>query len=317
MTLAALVDRLAGHRILVAGDLVLDEYLTGRPARVSREAPVLILDELERDYRAGSACNPAANIRALGSEATIVGAIGTDIEGDRLKRSLEGQGVRCDGLVQVDGGTTARKTRILAEGFTGGLHGRQQVLRVDLVPPLAADVAAACAARIGSLAPLHQAVLLSDYLGGVVEGAAIEAARRSGRPIAVDSQGDLGRFRGVDVIKVNQAEAQRALGSRDVLSGGERLRRDLGVGALVVTLGADGLVLFADAGTIRVPALHASAVFDVTGAGDTVIAVLTLALVAGVPLADGVRLANAAASLVVRKLGVATVSPGELRATLT
>lgn len=308
------VPLLAGRRILVVGDLVLDEYVTGTPTRVSREAPVLVLDEVGREYRAGSAGSPAANVIALGSHATVVGVIGDDADGSRLADGLRRLGLGDEGLVHRAGWSTPRKTRVLARGFTGGLYGRQQVLRIDRVSPLPAGAAEECAARTAKLAPAHDAILLSDYRGGVVGEATIAAARAARRPIAVDSQGDLGRFRGVDLVKVNQAEAQAALGSADVQRGGARLRRELEVGALVVTLGAEGMLLFADEGALRVPAVQATDVFDVTGAGDTVIAVLALGLVADLPLKAAAQLANAAASLVVRQLGVATTSPAELAA---
>ncbi len=310
---ADLVPRLAGRGVLVVGDLVLDEYLVGRPARVSREAPVLVLDEVERQFRAGSAGSPAANVVALGSRATVVGCVGDDAPGERLAGSLEQMGVECDGLVRVPGGATSTKTRILAEGFTGGLYGRQQVLRVDRVPPLSPEAVEACARRVRELAPRHDAVLLSDYRGGVVSDAAIAAARASGRPIAVDSQGDLRRFRGVDLVKVNQVEAQAAVGAADVAKAGEPLRRELAVRVLAITLGGEGMLLFSEEGPERVPAVQVTEVFDVTGAGDTVIAVLALSLVAGLPLRAGAQLANAAAGEVVRHLGVATVTPERLR----
>ena len=310
--LADWVPRLAGRRVLVVGDLVLDEYITGAPARVSREAPVLELDEQAREYRAGSAGSPAANVVALGSRATIVGVVGQDGAGERLADSLTELGIDCAGLVRLPGHATAIKTRILAQGFTGGLYGRQQVLRLNRVSPLGAEAAQACAERVAALAASHDAILLSDYRGGVVGEATIAAARASGRPLAVDSQGDLRRFRQADLVKVNQAEAQRALDSPEPLAHAEELRRALALGALVITLGGDGMALYADSGHEVVPAARVSQVFDVTGAGDTVIAVLTLGLIGGVPLSAAAALANAAAGLVVQRLGVATVASQEL-----
>jgi rfaE bifunctional protein kinase chain/domain len=144
----------------------------------------------------------------------------------------------------------------------------------------------------------------------------IEAARRSGRPIAVDSQGDLRRFGGVDLVKINQVEAQMALGSVPALEGGERLRRELELRWLVITLGGEGMAVFGEGEPVVVPAVRVTEVFDVTGAGDTVIAVLTLGMVAGLPLRQCAKLASAAASVVVRRLGVATVTPEELVAAL-
>ncbi|HEY0580641.1 MAG TPA: PfkB family carbohydrate kinase, partial [Chloroflexota bacterium] len=268
------VGRLAGRRVLVVGDLVLDEYVTGRPARVSREAPVLILDVFERLDRAGSAASPAANVIALGSQATVVGAIGCDEPGARIEIDLAERRVDTAGLVRWPQAVTATKTRILAQGFTGGLHGRQQVLRLDRATMLPPEAARACTEAVARLAPDFDAVLLSDYRGGVIDEATIAAARASGRPIAVDSQGDLRRFRGVDLLKVNQAEAQAALGNDDVRGGGEALRRELEATALVITLGADGMLVFdGRAEPDHGAAVQATQVFDVTGAGDTVIAV--------------------------------------------
>ncbi len=307
------VHKLAGRRVLVVGDLVLDEYITGRMTRISREAPVPIVEVVEREDRAGSAASPAANIIGLGSYASVVGAVGCDPAGERLEARLQDLGVDRLGLVRSAEVSTSTKTRILAEGFTGGLHGRQQVMRLDDTSRLPATVVAACAECVGRHAHEFDAVLLSDYRGGVVSDASIGAARATGRPIAVDSQGDLRRFRSVDLIKINQAEAQAALGSSDVFGDGEALRHELNVGVLVVTLGADGMLVFErGAGVQRVPAVHVSQVFDVTGAGDTVIAVLTLGLIAGLGTRRSAELASAAASVVVRRLGVAVATPAEI-----
>jgi rfaE bifunctional protein kinase chain/domain len=307
------VRQLAGRRVLVVGDLVLDEYVTGRPARISREAPVLILDVVEREARAGSAASPAANVIALGSHATVVGVVGCDTPGARIEADLRQVGVDDRGLVRWPDAVTPTKTRILAEGYTGGLHGRQQVLRLDETRPLPSAAAAACTKCVARLAPSCEAVLLSDYRGGVVSDDTIAAARASGRPIAVDSQGDLRRFHGVDLLKVNQAEAHAALGTRDVFGRGAALRDELGAGVLVVTLGADGMLVFdGSAEPDHVPAVHATQVFDVTGAGDTVIAVLTLGLIGGLSTRRSAELASAAASVVVRRLGVAVATPDEI-----
>jgi len=307
------VARLAGRSILVVGDLVLDEYVTGRMTRISREAPVPIVEVVDKEDRAGSAASPAANIIGLGSYASVVGVIGCDPAGSRLETRLREVGVDDRGLVRQSEVSTSTKTRILAEGFTGGLHGRQQVMRLDGLARLPATAVDACAARVAGLAADFDAVLLSDYRGGVVSQASIDAARASGRPITVDSQGDLRRFRSLDLIKVNQAEAQAALGSDDVDVSGEALRRELEARVLVVTLGADGMLIFdGQARPQRVPAVRVSQVFDVTGAGDTVIAVLTLGLVAGLSTRRSAELASAAASVVVRRLGVAVATPSEI-----
>ena len=308
------VRELAGRRVLVVGDLVLDEYVTGRMTRISREAPVPILEVDARDFRAGSAASVAANVIGLGSYASIVGAIGCDPAATRLEACLCDVGVADDGLVRTPELTTPTKTRYLAQGFTGGLGGRQQVMRVDDTTLLPAAAIEACAQRVGKLAGEFDAVLLSDYRGGVVSQASIDAARASGRPIAVDSQGDLRRFRSLDLIKVNQAEAQSALGSSDVVGQGAELRRELDARVLVITLGSEGMLVFdgSDAAPLRVPAVRVSQVFDVTGAGDTVIATYTAALAAGADPESAARLANYAGGIVVMKRGTATVTRAEL-----
>ena len=318
------VRQLAGRKVLVVGDLVLDEYVTGRMTRISREAPVPIVEVVEREDRAGSAASPATNIIGLGSFASIVGVIGCDPAGARLEARLRDvgvggvAGVDDRGLVRLPEVSTSTKTRVLAIGYTGGLHGRQQVMRLDDVCSLPASAVEACADSVAQLATEFDAVLLSDYRGGVISDACINAARLSGRPVAVDSQGDLRRFHSLDLIKVNQAEAQAALGSSDVLAGGEALRSELDVRVLVVTLGADGMLVFErQAEPLRIPAVHVLEVFDVTGAGDTVIAVLTLGLVAGLSTRRSAELASAAASVVVRQLGVAVATPAEIVAALS
>jgi D-glycero-beta-D-manno-heptose-7-phosphate kinase len=310
------VRKLAGHRVLVVGDLVLDEYVTGHMTRISREAPVPIVEVVEKEDRAGSAASPAANVIGLGSFASIVGAVGCDPAGGRLEARLREIGIDDRGLVRSADTNTSTKTRVLAIGYTGGLHGRQQVMRLDDLAHLAPSAVAACADCVRRLAPEFDAVLLSDYRGGVVSQASIDAARASGRLVAVDSQGDLRRFRELDLIKVNQAEAQAALGSADVAAGGDALRQELNVRVLVVTLGPDGMLIFDGSPPQRVPAVHVSQVFDVTGAGDTVIAVLTLGLVAGLSSRRAAQLASAAASVVVRRLGVAVATPAEIVAAL-
>jgi rfaE bifunctional protein kinase chain/domain len=307
------VQRLAGRRVLVVGDLVLDEYVTGRMTRISREAPVPIVEVVEKEDRAGSAASPAANVIALGSHASVVGVVGCDAAGARLEANLRHVGIDDRGLVRWPEASTSTKTRILAHGYTGGLHGRQQVMRLDRTATLAAGAANACAEHVSRLATGVDAVLLSDYRGGVVSEASIEAARASGRPITVDSQGDLRRFTSLSLVKVNQAEAQAALNGADLLDGGKKLRRDLRTDVLVITLGADGMLVFDGlAEPELVPAVRATEVFDVTGAGDTVIAVLTLGLVAGLAPRRAARLASAAASVVVRRLGVAVATPDEI-----
>jgi D-glycero-beta-D-manno-heptose-7-phosphate kinase len=313
------VARLAGHRVLVVGDLVLDEYVTGRPTRISREAPVPVLERVDQEDRAGSAASPAANIIALGSQASVVGVVGCDPEGSRLEAALQRLGLHDleRGLLRRPEVPTPTKTRVMAQGYTGGLHGRQQVLRLDRTSVLPEDTCALVAKRVERLAPEYDAVLVSDYRGGVIGASSLAALRAAQRTVTVDSQGDVRRFAGVEILKINQAEAQAAIGHGPIEDGGAALRRELGVRQLVITLGAEGMLVFADGSVQHVPAVGVSEVFDVTGAGDTVIAVLTLGLIGGLEPIRAAQLASAAASVVVRRLGVATASPEEIVAALS
>lgn len=319
--LVDLIPRLAGKRILVVGDLVLDEYIIGGPTRVSREAPVIVLHQQERFTRPGAATNPAANIRTLGGDAIIVGVVGDDLPGATLRRQIEDAGICADGLV-VDGTRpTITKTRILARGPG---QPQQHVARVDhfdaaaLTPPVQhrlVDLLLHLAAEV-------DAILLSDYRYGVIVAPVIQTAaqlgRNGGKLTTVDSQGDLYRFRRFSVVKANKQEAERVLATsldtEDAFArGGQRLQEDLQSDAVVITRGPDGMSLIDRQGRhLAIPVANRSEVFDVTGAGDTVIAVMTLALTAGATVLEATHLANFAAGLVVRRLGVATVTPDDL-----
>lgn len=318
-----LVPALARRRVAVLGDVMLDEYLFGRPARISREAPVLVLEFTRRFCRPGGAGNPAVNIQALGSTAELVALVGDDDAGRSLLQQLEQAALPTNGIVVRAGERTTAKTRILAEDSSS----RQHVARLDyLTPPPDEAARAALAARLEAAASRADALLLSDYKGGVVNPLTIELARRLGRErgilTTVDSQGDLAQFAGLDLIKCNQAEAEATLGRRlesiaAVEAAGRELLAELGARYVVLTRGAEGLSAFErGADPIHLPAANRTEVFDVTGAGDTVIAVLTLGLIAGATLREAAELANHAAGLVVRRLGAATVTPHELAAAI-
>ncbi len=314
-----LVPGLAGRQIAIVGDAILDEYLVGEPTRVSREAPVLVLEFSRRFCRAGGAANPAVNVRALGSQAELISVIGDDVAGQELTDQLTGAGLPTASLVVWPGDHTAAKTRLLAE------HGstRQHVVRLDyLATAPSPEARAMLAERLHSAAQRADALLLSDYRAGVVDRAFVELARKLGKQhgllTTVDSQGDLFQFAGLDLVKCNLAEAERALDRalRDqeaVTNAGRELLERLEARYVVLTRGPNGLSAF-ERGRPATPlaAANHTEVFDVTGAGDTVIAVLTLALAAGARLEEAAALANLAAGLVVRRLGVATTSPEEL-----
>lgn len=315
------LPRLRDLNILVLGDLFLDEYIVGRATRLSREAPVPVLEFDRRFYLPGGAANPAHNISALGSTAHQLGVIGDDDAGRKLVNHLRGAGTVTDGVVTDPARTTTTKTRVVAEGT---LVFPQQLARIDQAErrPLDANVTAELVAHLQQIAPRVDALLFSDYKTGVVNeetiATALRVARDHGKLITVDSQGDLYKFKGFDLVKCNRREAEAQLGRKlgadaDFEQAGEGLLAELGSSAIVITRGDEGMSLIGrEEGTLHIPAANRTEVFDITGAGDTVIAVMTLALAAGLSATDGVHLANYAAGLVVRKLGNATPSQEEL-----
>jgi rfaE bifunctional protein kinase chain/domain len=320
-TASALLDRFRGQRVLVIGDLVLDEYLLGRASRLSREAPVPVLELVERSWRPGAAANPAANVAALGGQALMVGVLGDDAPGRQLRTEFARAGVDAAGLVEQPDRCTATKTRILA---THASAHPQQVARIDDLPSgrLSDAVEGELVRQIQLLAPSCNAVLVSNYRGGVVTPAVVraivEVAGRHGIPTCVDTQGDLLAFRGFSLVKSNQPDAEAALGEllreeSDFQRAGARLVRELGARHVVVTRGGDGMSVVDASGThTHLEPTNRTEVWDVTGAGDTVIAVLALGLAADADLIETARIANAAAGLVVRRIGVASVTPDEL-----
>lgn len=324
--IAGLVSRLAGGRVLVVGDLILDEYLIGRATRLSREAPVPVLEQQHRFTRLGGAANPAHNVVALGGKAAVVGVIGQDEAGQTLLAQLDEAGIDRRGVVSDPGRPTTTKTRIVAEST---LRVPQHLVRLDHLDrqPISLAIERVLGQHIAALAAQSDALLVSHYRTGVVTPGLVETVRgvaRQHHALAVaDAQADLRRFAGFDLVKCNRAEAEAELGrplTDDVnfeAALGELLPR-LGVARLAITRGAEGMSLLERGGAvIHAPASRVSDVYDVTGAGDTVVAVLTLALVAGMNLGTAARLANAAAGLVVRRLGNAVVTPAELAEALS
>jgi rfaE bifunctional protein kinase chain/domain len=323
--LLAAIPQLASRHVLVIGDLFLDEYLIGRAARLSREAPIPVLEFEEQRQLPGGGANPSMNVMALGGRVTQVGVVGDDRAGRTLTDQLDAAGIDVAGVVVDPGRPTTTKTRVVARG---SLRFPQQIARIDRVERrfLSPEIEARVVARVEDLARRVDAVLVSDYRSGLVTPAVVAAVRHAqavGRLVCVDSQGQLGHFIGFDLIKCNHHEAQdhvgRLTGQRsafrteaDYREAMACLWRELEVGALLITRGPDGLSLCSDMGYVHLPAANRSEVFDVTGAGDTVVAVATLALVAGQSCVVAAMLANCAAGLVVRKLGVAAASPDEL-----
>jgi D-beta-D-heptose 7-phosphate kinase/D-beta-D-heptose 1-phosphate adenosyltransferase len=310
------VDALAGATVLAVGDVMLDEYIWGSVQRISPEAPVAVVDIERRSHVAGGAANVAAGVVALGGRAVLGGVIGIDPEAGDLARALEAVGVDITGLVEDAGRPTTTKTRVMAHG--------QQVLRVDAEDRTALPEGpeAALLDWVRGHAAGVDAVVISDYGKGVVSETVaqgvIEAARAADRPVVVDSKSlHYRRYRGATVLTPNQHDAGRAANIHiesedDLLEVVRRLSEACDGAALLVTRGAAGMTLF-DGDHVTHVATEARDVYDVTGAGDTVVAMLAVALGRGVPLPDAVRIANAAAGIVVGKVGTSTVTLAELR----
>ena len=323
--LNGLLDAFPTRRVAVIGDLIADEFIYGRVARVSREAPVLILQYDSTQILPGGAGNAANNVAALGGRAQIVGLTGKDEAGKRLHASLGHVNTR--GLLSPHGYCTPVKTRILA----GGVHtAKQQIVRIDRVVSSDYDAKTRAAFTRAALkaAADCDAVLMSDYGTGLVTpelAAAITSTVSSGArsrplPMLIDSRYDLLKYRGLTACTPNESEVEQLLDMRigDNVKSLERAGRELlkrtRMNAVLITRGSRGMAVFEpDRPTVHVPIYGSDEVADVTGAGDTVIATMTLTLAAGGSFNEAARLANYAAGLVVMKRGTATVSPEELR----
>jgi D-glycero-beta-D-manno-heptose-7-phosphate kinase len=322
--LLALVGALRSRSVAVIGDVMADEYVYGRVARISREAPVLILEYDSTEIVPGGGANAANNVAALGGRAMLVGVVGRDAPGRRLVDALEAR-VDRRGVVRATAGATPVKTRILA----GGIHSaKQQVVRIDRAVTDGPDRASRRAFEDKALvaATKADAVLLSDYGGGLITPALVSkikaAVKKRGRgvPVLVDSRYRLLEFRGLTACTPNESEVEQALGVRinDRMATLERAGRTIlertGMRAVLITRGSRGMALFRpDAPTVHIPIVGSDEIADVTGAGDTVMATMTLALAAGASFEAAARLANYAGGIVVMKRGTATVSGEELR----
>ncbi|HVR70310.1 MAG TPA: D-glycero-beta-D-manno-heptose-7-phosphate kinase [Vicinamibacteria bacterium] len=315
-----LLAAMRGQRVLVLGDLMLDEFLWGRVARISPEAPVPVVEVQRQSFHLGGAGNVAGNLRALGGQAVVAAVVGRDAAAETLRQALRAAGVE-SALAEADSGRpTTVKTRIVAH--------HQQVVRADreLSDDLPAALEREILARVRGALPGCRALVVSDYQKGVVTKnlmrSVLGLARRRRVPVLVDPKvRHFARYRGVAVVTPNQLEAEQATGLRvrddeDVRAAGERILRMLRCGAVLVTRGEQGMALFERGRRPVHIETAAREVFDVTGAGDTVIATLALAVGAGAPLSEAAVLANYAAGVVVGKLGTATASPDEVLAAL-
>jgi rfaE bifunctional protein kinase chain/domain len=322
--LIPLISRLAGHHILVVGDVILDEYLIGRADRLSREAPIPVLEFDRRDLIPGGAANPSANVVSFGSQAIQVGVVGQDASADALRDMLRAQGIDPGGLISDAGRPTTTKTRIMAHM---GLRFPQQVARIDRIDrqPINGGIEQAVLTRLRTLATHVDAIMVSDYLTGLLTQPVVETIRELGREhgilITADAQGELDKYAGFDLVKCNADDAvryaQRPLkADPDFAAAGLSMVERLTLrGGMLITRGPDGVTLVqGDRQVDHIPAPHIEDVYDTVGAGDTVLAVVTLALVAGTSYPDAAALANLAAGIVVRKVGNYAPSPDDLRA---
>jgi rfaE bifunctional protein kinase chain/domain len=301
--------RVAAARLLVVGDVMLDRYWFGDVERISPEAPVPVVRIERVEERPGGAANVARNVAALGARATLLSVTGDDEAGRTLARLLQVDRVDASFLRDAALRTTV-KLRVIGR--------QQQLLRIDFETAPSGEVLASKLADFERLLPGAGVVVLSDYgKGGLAHIATmIERARAAGIAVLVDPKGDeWEKYRGATVITPNRNEFRAVVGrwrdEQEMAAKAEALRRSLDLAALLVTRSEEGMSLYTEAGAMAVPAV-AREVYDVSGAGDTVIATLGTMLAAGASLADAMHVANAAAGVVVGKLGTAVVDPAEL-----
>jgi rfaE bifunctional protein kinase chain/domain len=296
-------------QVLVIGDLMLDRYWFGDVERISPEAPVPVVKIARTDERPGGAANVARNAAALGAQVTLIGVVGDDEAGRSLERLLAGEHVRTS-LHRDAAQPTTVKLRVIGR--------QQQLLRVDFETVPSADALAAKLADYERALPQSDVVVVSDYgKGGLADiSRMIEHARSSGTPVLVDPKGeDYRRYRGATLLTPNRAEFREVAGrwrnEAELATKAQSMRSELALEALLITRSEEGMSLYTEAGAQHFPA-QAREVYDVSGAGDTVIATIGALVAAGADLPSAVRIANLAAGIVVGKLGTAVVHPDEL-----
>ena len=306
-----------GKRIVVIGDAVADQYLSGTISRISREAPVFIVDHDRTETLPGGAANAAANLAALGADPIMIGVVGNDAAGEELRRSLEALNVATEMLVVAPSRRTTAKLRVLA----GQQYApRQQVIRIDTAAsePLEEEITDRLIERLTRVADTAAGIIVSDYNYGVVSPQVFESAKslaaEAGIPLIVDSRFGIRKFPGATAATPNREEAEAAIGTAATGDACEALRAELGHDTLLVTLGSEGMLLCEkEKAPEHLPAVGSRQPIDVTGAGDTVIAAYTLALASGMSHRQAAEAANHAGGLVVMKRGTAVVSLEELR----
>lgn len=302
-------DAIAQARVLVVGDVMLDRYWFGEVERISPEAPVPVVRVVKREDRLGGAANVARNVVALGAQATLVGFVGQDEAAQSVHALLAEAGVEAH-LIADSAHPTTLKMRVLGR--------QQQLLRIDFEEKPTSSLLKSLADQVETLLEEHDVVVLSDYAKGALAQVEllIAQAREKGLPILVDPKGtDYQRYRGATLVTPNRSEMQQAVGAwsseQSLTERAQALRQELSLDALLVTRSEQGMTLFTEQGREHVDA-QAHEVFDVSGAGDTVLATLAVMCAAGVDWPSAMLWANRAGGIVVGKLGTSIVTAGEL-----
>ena len=318
--LSAVLRRFPGQSILVIGDVILDRYWWGEASRLSPEAPVPVVRKQRSTVRPGGAANTAANLAALGATPHLIGLVGTDRESAELQTALLESGVAVDFLIAENARPTTTKTRVIAS--------HQQIVRVDEedVAPLPGEAEDRARGVIAGCLEWATAVVVSDYAKGFLTPSLLNfvsaAAGRAGKRVFVDPKGaDYNRYQGCFLLKPNRLELSILTGlparnQAETLAAGKRLSAAMPGTMILVTEGADGMTLFADSGPIEHIASAPRQVYDVTGAGDTVLAILSLAISAGASYRDAMELASEAAAIAISTMGTATVTLPQLEAAM-
>lgn len=314
------VDDFAQLHLLVVGDVILDRYWWGEASRLSPEAPVPVLLKRKTTVRPGGAANAAANVSALGARVDLMGVVGQDHEAEELREALRLENIGFGALVSTPNRPTTTKTRLIA--------GQQQIVRLDEeeTAPIGPELAAEFVRALREYMTTVNGILVSDYAKGLLTPGLLEmligVARESGKPVFIDPKGlDFKRYRGATCLKPNRLELGLLTGRtirnhHETLEAGRLLRDQLGGASLLVTEAADGMTYFGAGGEEHHTASQTRQVFDITGAGDTVLAAFSLAFAAGATVPEAMQLASLAAGITIATLGAATVSPAQLKAAI-
>ena len=317
-----IIDKMQGSEILILGDMIADIYLEGTISRISREAPVLVLEQASEKVVAGGAANVVNNAATLGGVVHAAGLLGDDNGADGLEGILAARSVDTKGFIRDKDRPTISKTRVIAGGRTTV---SQQVVRIDKESkaPMKPEYEAEIGKYLDEVLPRVKGVVLSDYGSGTIteglKNQILGYSQKNGIPVIVDSRYDIWRFKSVDYIKQNDAELAAAVGREldseaDLVAAGKELLSKMSAKGVLITRGEDGMTLFgADGSVNNIPVSDKSEVFDVSGAGDTCVATVMLALAAGVEPLAAATLSNIASGIAVRKMGTSTVSAQELR----